>query len=93
MGEKGIAADALSAGTSTGVVGETTSIIERAGTVVTTSVTDAGADLVDTVREKSVEAAADHVVTEGRERIRGRQDGDADAAGASDDQTAATEPE
>jgi hypothetical protein len=93
MGEKGIAADALSTGTVSGVVGETTSIIERAGTGVTTSVTDAGADLVDTVRERAIEAAAEQVAAEGRERMRGPQGRDADTAGAADERPAAPDPE
>jgi hypothetical protein len=89
MGEKGIAADAPSAAVVTGLVGETTSIIERAGTVVTTSVTNAGADLVETVRDKSIEATADHVVGEGRERLGGRP---GDEAAPQDDAGAGTPP-
>ena len=74
MGEKGIASDVVSGGVLKGV-GETTSVIERAGTVVTTSVTNAGTDVVEAVRAKSIEAVADGVVDEGRERLgqRGEQ--------------------
>jgi hypothetical protein len=76
MGEKGIASDAVSAGVPKGVVGETTSVIERAGTVVTTSVTNAGGDVVEAVRAKALDAAAEGVVSEGRERLADRREQD-----------------
>lgn len=61
MGEKGIAADLPGAAASQ-------SLIERTTTTVTSTVTGATEDIVDKVRDKGIESAADLVVDEVRER-------------------------
>ena len=74
MGEKGIAADTLAASGLTDAVTErSASIIERATTVVTSTVTDAGTDLVGSVRGKAIDATADQVLAEGSERLRRKE--------------------
>jgi hypothetical protein len=81
MGEKGIATDAFATGGLTEAVAErSASVVERATTVVTSTVADAGTDLVGMVRDKSIDAAADQLLAEGNERLR-RQEPDGDAQG------------
>ena len=73
MGEKGIAADTLASGLTDAVTERSASIVERATTVVTSTVVDTGTDLVDTVRGKAIDATADQVLAEGTERLRRRE--------------------
>jgi hypothetical protein len=77
VGEKGISADALAAsGLTDAVTQRSESVVERATTVVTSTVTDAGTDLVASVRGKAIDVAAAQVLAESSERLRGRDEGE-----------------
>lgn len=97
MGEKGLDVDpALAAGTiaaAAGTVGSSTvatSTVEKATTVVASTVSDAGSDFMETIKKRGVEATADNVIAEGRDRIvrkRGKAElGKSDEAEAPPDQ-------
>ena len=67
MGEKGNAVAGLGAD----LAGDASlQIVERTTTTATTAVTNLGQDLAETIREKSIGAAADGAVDAGRERLR-----------------------
>ncbi|MET0145380.1 MAG: hypothetical protein ABW328_11440 [Ilumatobacteraceae bacterium] len=65
MGEKGIASDALA---SVAPVLATT-VAERSTTIIASTSVKAATDVATAVRDKTIGAVADHIVSEGHQRL------------------------
>ena len=76
MGEKGNAV----MGAGAGAIAAGTTLIERATTTATETVTGVGLDFLDTVKDKSIGAVADNTLAVARDKMHRRPDLDANGS-------------